>query len=472
VTAATIRRRIEAEVRIDESRREADAMVRELQKWVADRRERDVLGQYRTQIAYIGSALTGALDALRAAIEAIDERGPRGDVFRACRGMDRRLALIRRTWSYFRSKFAQRDDPRTAAVLASADELVWSCHATAHRALGSVTLPPAPLAFIDDQDTPAAVPRDEPPRELRPTNDDEIVREHLRVLAVPVIALTFKSVVDPWWLGLVTHEAGHHLQFDLLPESGLVFNYRDAMRRAAATVLDERAAEEWSGWADEVFADVCSVCCLGPWSLSLVELLEADDERTMLSRRRARYPPPIARLALMNDVAARLGLGTSAVWAATEPLLEGDALDERGRDVRAAAAQDFAAMSTLSAAACTPPGIPELARVYRVEPAAFRTAVGYWRDGLLGRTQVLPERSLRAPWRVAAGALAAWEEVAAEPDGVRREEERAALAERLLELLPDCREEGTRAAEATAVPDAAAAGRALAQDLLSLEVEA
>jgi hypothetical protein len=459
------------EIRIDASRRECDGLRGEVERWVRERTRADTQGQYQTQLAYLGDALTGALIALRAALDAADGGAARGDVAAACRAFDRRSALIRRTWTYFRTKFAQRDDPATAKVLAVADELAWSCHAGVFREAAlhaDVRQPPAPLPFLDSQETPAAIPRDEPPLELRPDEDDAIVREHLKALAIPVISLPYRCVSDPWWLALVAHEVGHHIQFDLAPDFELVGSFRRRLREAAfgSHAGDERAAREWATWADEVFADACSVCSLGPWALSPIAELELGDARAVLTRRRSRYPPPLVRLALMAEMSDSLGVATTPLDSGIEleDATDGPGMFDGPRDLRAAAAADLRAVPALAAAALASPlpALPDLPRLHGWDTADhlagrdFRAVVDAWRDGLLDRGDLDPERSLRAPVRVISAAVAAWTELAGESDGIRREEARAALAERLLEFLPRCREEGTRAAEPVAMGDAGA----------------
>jgi hypothetical protein len=94
----------------------------------------------------------------------------------------------------------------------------------------------------------------------------------------------------------------------------------------------------------------------------------------------------------------------------------------------------------------------------------FSSDVAAWRDGLLGRMRLYAEPSLRAPRLIVSGAVAAWRELRQLDDAAHREEERLRLAERVLEILPPSREEGTRAADAASLPD----GEVVAGDLFEL----
>ena len=62
--------------------------------------------------------------------------------------------------------------------------------------------------------------------------------------------------------------------------------------------------------------------------------------------------------------------------------------------------------------------------------------------------------------------MEAWRIVAMMPDADERETARKAVADRLLDILPECREDLTREAEAGELPDAGALGEQLSDALL------
>src|SRR5262249_20247363 len=151
--------------------RNAEHLDRQVTEWVSRRRHLDKLYQYRSQLDALGHALGSSLKAVSNALVLIDPGAPSGDVYALCRDHDKRLCVIGRAWDFYRIRFDQRDDPRLAATVAAADEVVWSCYAEAIRA--ARRLPPgaplpvsAPLPHIEHEYAARALPRDEPPHEV------------------------------------------------------------------------------------------------------------------------------------------------------------------------------------------------------------------------------------------------------------------------------------------------------------------
>jgi hypothetical protein len=442
------------ETRIDSTRREIDALATAIDAWLAERVRRDPLKQYATQLAFLRDALTGALVAIRGAADAV----PMSDAHDRCRAIDTRVALVRRVWGYYRDKFSQRDDPQARPVLAAADEIVWSCYARAFTEAAAhgadAVRGPAPLPFLDAQATPAAILRDEAPRDVRADNDDDVLREYLGRLAVPVIGVPYRCVTDPWMLALLAHEVGHHIELDLGGWE-LMAAFRIALRDAAGPM--------WAAWADEIFADACSVFSLGPWGVRALADVEAGDEATLLERGRTRYPAPVVRLAL---AAALAGDDDHRVLGGLEleALLMGDPLMRGRTDLRAAAEEDLGHLPAV-VAAVTSTSIAGNATL----PDLFGAPVdpARWVDGLRGRERLYPEQGTDVPREVIAAAVAAWDELAGLADADERKDEQEALAERVLDLVPRTREEGTRAAGPSATLDGRAAADRLAQALLA-----
>src|SRR5262249_47297549 len=136
-------------------------------------------------------------------------------IYSNCRSVDRRLLWIRRLWAYFQSKFDQRYDDRLRGLLRAADDVVWSCYAQPFRTLGINNVPSLPLPFVASVYSPFAIPRDEPPQDLRSDVDAGFLSQMLREMPIPVVGIPPNSVDEPWWLAYLAHEVGHHVQFDL-----------------------------------------------------------------------------------------------------------------------------------------------------------------------------------------------------------------------------------------------------------------
>jgi hypothetical protein len=165
------------------------------------------------------------------------------------------------------------------------------------------------------------------------------------------------------------------------------------------------------------------------------------------------YPPRLVRLALGEHLLGELGLPREQGVPAVDPtpaLAELDLGTEAGAD-RARTASLIAAASDVAQAVATEAvvGDHRLADVVSWRPDPFRAGgdVAFWRDQWHGSGTVVPERDLQVPRHAIAGAVAEWLDVGREADPGRRSDRVAALAERVLRVLPDCREPGTRAAE-------------------------
>ena len=148
----------------------------------------------------------------------------------------------------------------------------------------------------------------EAPADLTPGRGDEFVRQFLTQLPLGLVGLPLAWVEAPWWLLLLGHEVGHHVQFDLVPESGLVREF-DALMSATATGggTAQHVAWRWRTWSQEIFADLCLLCSGGPWGIWSVVEQDLADQRTMLAERGS-FPPPVTRLALLATAAAALGV--------------------------------------------------------------------------------------------------------------------------------------------------------------------
>ena len=85
--------------------------------------------------------------------------------------------------------------------------------------------------------------------------------------------------------------------------------------------------DAWKGWVRESFADAVSVVTVGAatmWAIAELEERPAADDLAL----RPKYPPPRVRLALIDALLARTGIGRPAWLADAASGLLGRALDE------------------------------------------------------------------------------------------------------------------------------------------------
>jgi hypothetical protein len=306
-------------VRIEQSYRELDAFQDELRDWLKKRRRKDILQRYFTQLKVLEETLTDSLVGIRSELDRLDSLVNTlslGEVYAACRSHDKQLVLVQRVWNYYQSKFDQRDDDKLKDVLAAADEVVWSCYAEvfgqaslhANREIRSRSIP---LPYIEPQYSPQAIPRDEPPADLKSDKNDAILNQYLYQLPVPIVSLPPVCVKEPWWLIYLGHEVGHHLQYDLMPKWGLVGYFGELLQEITLSGQDPKCdttgSLRWRNWGKEIFADICSVCSMGSSAVRAMVELELADDRTMLSSK-TNYPSPMVRLELLARVADSLGL--------------------------------------------------------------------------------------------------------------------------------------------------------------------
>lgn len=298
-----------ARARIARARAAVDRMSAELAGWLQRRRAADALQQYRTQLGFLEAQLGEGLKRLLDDLGNLAAGGAElGRVYRGCREVEIRLAWLGRVWGYFRRKFDQRDEgggDRARAVretLLAADEVVWSCYAPAFESR-KCAVPAAPLPYFEALFTPNAQPRTRRPPELDGDVDQPFLKLCLQSLPIPVLGLPWVCVDEPWWLVLLAHEVGHHVQHDLEPASGAV--------RRFAELLAEKAGDEWFARGEEVFADAYSVLCCGTSAIRALVEFVLDDVNAFHASVRAQYPSPRVRLAIMTELARQLGLSVS-----------------------------------------------------------------------------------------------------------------------------------------------------------------
>jgi hypothetical protein len=446
------------QVRIEQSCRRIDRLRAAADEWIGRRHDQDETGQHATQLDVLRTAVVGPLDELRTIAGSLTATGGTGAVYAACRASDTRTEFVRRVLTYYQGKLDQRNDTSLCGVLRAADEVVWSCWAEPFRnasyADPAIAMRPAPLPYIESQYSPTAVPREDPPLDLRVAGDDSVLVSYLERLPIPLIALPPVCADDPWWLAYIGHEVGHHLQHDLTDGWGLIKAFREVVEAASGAAGAN--PKHWRMWSEEIFADICSVHAMGPAAVYGIVQLELGDVDTML-RGKDRYPPPLVRLGIMAAVAGRLGLDVSS---ALEPAgLDGVILPQA------------AAIAALTEAALADPlgGRGPFEDLLGWDTGTFAPEGTVWalREGLRNRVPLRVRPEVRTARLLTAAAVAAWEEIADIADPGQREDSRSELADRFPLAVVQGREEGTRAAADQVPADTAT----LAADLTRLLLE-
>ncbi len=376
-------------------------------------------GPQTSQIARSGQVLRGMVERLGTRIAELpaDARS-----LAAARGIEWDLSIVEGLFRLLAARFDQRRDPALAPTLKAADELIWSCLQQA-RVLADPL--PLPLAYVDPAFSPSATPRIKPPPAL-PARD-RLLAEMLRVLPVPMIGLPSGIVEEPWWLVLVAHEVGHHVQYDA----------DDAAVQQTGAALKETAGDAaWESWRHEVFADLFAVLALGPVAIDATAELEWDLPEG-LAAARSLYPPVMVRLAIMAECAAAAGhagvpFGAES-WA--------DTLAQVPAARREAVAGQLARVPAAVAAVLDLPvgrgslrrlavggAAPAAPRPDPIAAALRRRLAG--EDVAVGQGRELPRSAVREAFRSYRG-------LAAEPDLERRTEAQRRLRERAVALIAE-----------------------------------
>jgi hypothetical protein len=389
----------------------------DIESWLKQRRKYDEhRQQHVTQLNVLETQLDRMLGEIESNLDSIPLAPPQWQTYSECRKAERRLLWVRRLWSYFQSKFDQRENGALRDILAAADEVIWSCYVEPFRN-ANLPLMPVPLPFVASFYSPTAVPRDEPPQDLRSDVDADFLNEMLREMPIPVVALPPNCVEEPWRLVYLAHEVGHHVQADLSPNGGLI--------GAFAAMLTASGGERWSCWGQEIFADLYSLLALGHWALWALTELVWGPAPSMLDDTSVRYPSPLVRLLLMKAVADKLGLdGTYALRGMTAgDFLNGGPVMSKRRDLCETANEDIARIDAVAATVLERiPNTGELKKLVRFSDADFKPPMGFvhlWSETLAGRKHMVPRKDLRSSRLVLGGGVQALATAAAASDAER-----------------------------------------------------
>jgi len=279
-----------------------EAFRLELAEWAERREADDTRGQYQSQLKSLRQRLEQVAAAIGAPLAGMDLQRPSADFYEQCKQLELRLNWLQRLWRFFRERFDQRAHPKWGPALKAADEVVWSCYRAVFKE-GPTPARAAPLPFLEFEYSPEAFPSELIPAELKSV-EATFLRAQLPLLPVALLRLPAACVDEPWWLIHVGHEVGHHVQFALASGPTLVEAFRAHLLAAIEPQADSRESARWAGWTTEIFADVFAVHAMGAPTLSA--MVEAELQKDMTSNRPL-YPPVAVRLALMAEVANRLG---------------------------------------------------------------------------------------------------------------------------------------------------------------------
>ena len=424
--------------------------------WLSGTANRDSVGQYRTQLASLADVLRPALRATRERFVAECDGLPDGDAYEECRRVDRRVVRLRRLWRWYADRFDQRLDDALAPTLLAADEVVWSCWSAACRMADPTATPgPAPLPYVEAVQTAIAGPRSEVPADLR-LPGDPVLREFVARMPVPTIALPPIVTRRPWWLIVVAHEVGHHVQSELLDTAaatGAAPALAGAVGAAAGRAgagLDEQ--ESWGLWAREAYADAFAFVATGTATTWAVEELERRSDKLLATSAAPNYPPPVVRWALLTSIARVLRVDGGLEPAVPDP----GAAPVAVRDLLARVP------AVVDALLDAPLGGSSL-RAFGAGTRRWERAAMVWRSALRDEAEPDPVHTDEAARLCVAGGVHAWRGLTATATPTARQ--RDALARRLRETAAGSRVDGWRAAADGPAPDLERLARELADEL-------
>jgi len=262
-------------------------------------------------------------------------------------------------------------------------------------------------------------------------------------MPVSVVRVPPLCVPAPWWLLLLAHEVGHHIQYDLLPNRKLVDEFKASIAGAAkATTGSEAEADRWGRWSREIFADMFSVMCMGPRAVRAMLELELTTEFEM-AEPRDNYPAPATRLALLAKAADRVSGSTRG----TEAL--GGLVS-----VQAFEAGDSVERAVLDAALGTLPQLGvALLDLCDVDSAESLAEIDSWRDTFHARADRSPEATPQSARLLISATFAAWDLIARSHQGAELEEARSDLCTRSIKAILEGAPDGERGAEEVTLDD-------------------
>lgn len=425
-----------------------------LSQWKA--RDQEQFGRYHSQLKTIEALFGQVFHEFAGHLERLSTEASSGQLYDECRKLAEGVVWLERMWEFIRLKLDQRlGDTPVAQLLRAADEVVWSCYRPVIR-----NLPPGhpaiqratpPLTYLEPEYSPAAAQFDRPlPPSLRFTSTDPRLNSCVQNIPIATLRLTPWCVSAPWWLVLIGHEVGHHIQHEL----ELVGTFAEGVSSAAtAAGVAESTTRYWSAWSEEIFADACFLVTIGPSAIRAITELEWTVPAS-LCRRKPNYPAPVIRIALLTRLAIRLGMDSSTALPLKE--LEDMALSTP------ATKEDWSVIEGVIDLIERPIGnLPKsLEALFGCARAEFapRGRVAVWAQGLCGISTVTPKKATIDARHMASAAFYAWGQLLSEPeatcsDGLRR------LESLVPQAVLDCAEQCTRAGPSTTASVTATSAR-------------
>jgi hypothetical protein len=434
-------------IRTEQTRGGIDTLADSIRDWLCRRRAHEFARHHMTQLDVIDSVLTGALGEIRRCVCEVDPTWSTGEVYERCRDCDQAVVWLQRVWEYYSPPFDQRDEPqRLGPLLRAADEVVWSCYRqvlNGARSQGcSIPHGPSPLAYIEPEHSPAAVGAGQRlPFALRLNVEVDGLESFLTSIPVPVLRLPPWCVDAPWWLVFVGHEIGHYAQNDLT----LVKHFREGIEGALlAHGVSAGRAESWGMWGEEIFADTFSLLVMGQWALWALAEIETSTPKEMV-KLRPTYPAAVVRLALMAQVAERLGIDAASALRGVDLAAVADSDARAKRDMESVYAVADFALGPLPGNLGT---LPELLR-FSAKTFAPGREVANWAQLLRRTGPIARECRLETGRQLASASLCAWVAITEDENGGRRQAKQTTLAERVKETLIANAPSGVRAGSAT-----------------------
>ncbi len=431
---------------VEQTRLEQQHLLDEIQTWVNQWKKQDRVGQYTTQLEALEAFFSRTIELIRRQFETVRQETDTRKLYRLSQEFEERLLWLRRAWEFFKEKFDQRNAPGTKDILKAADEVVWSCF---HPAMQCIfprreDQPPAPLAFIESEFSPAAFPLEIVPPSLRSglrNGDAEAaLRQCINKLPIPLVRIPPACIRSPWLLIFLGHEVGHQVQYAVKPNLGFVSEFQAGLETLVSNHQPQTSLC-WKKWSQEIFADAYSVACMGRLAgYALSELIYGPPE-ALIKRDGGMYPPTIVRLRLIQAFSDKLKLPNP------QPNFPALNFDQVGTTPIQADLNlipqvvDFLSDSL--------PGLNQSLQSLTGFNHQFferNEPVDTYRRNLLQQTHLAPPKDiLQARWLTCAG-YAAWLNLVESFDPSRFDQDRKNMAEKLCQALQVCGPEGTRAA--------------------------
>ena len=284
----------------------------------------DEATKFSSQLVALRDTIGPSLERCRAHLSQSCIGLASGEIYSQCRAGDMRLVILRRAWRWYADRFEQRQHrdansanqqhADTKRALNAADEMIWNCWDEACRA-AEITTGPPPLAYLDTIPAARTVTRTEVPADLQ-RRSDQMLQAFLTTMPIATIAIPPATVRRPWWLIVLAHEVGHHVQAETTVDdkNPLVEAVTAAVERAGGSCAEQ---ELWGTWAEEIFADAFALVLAGTASIWAVEELEWRPDGRLMESHSNIYPHPLIRLELQRLLASRCRLSAALDGLAT-----------------------------------------------------------------------------------------------------------------------------------------------------------